>query len=625
MPPGTETAMTDDTSFSWSFSLGTTGTGVAGATTPDLVALDRIETHPLPDGLVLLENPENGRKAVMTADSRSILERCREFRTLEEHVASVTGAIKELRDHPDDVRQVLKAVGDAGMMVSGRAFCERLRPAAPGRGGPPLTGVVTTWERPRALRRLLESVRENGDAGVLEQLLVVDDSRTPQNREENAAIVASFAGRLPFPVRYVGASEQRRFMERIIEQVPEHEEAVRFLVDRERWHAMFSVGLARNLGLLLTVGQRAAFLDDDILCSLYESPHAQPGVAFSATDLEADFYRENGEWERFLCREHRDPLAVHHDCLGLNLDQALHRAGVARVEAESLRGMPADLLRSVDGDSRILTSALGSFGDPGTGSLEWLTAIGPDSRARLLRSDEALAHALRHRRSWLGRTRPTFTPAFNMSQSMGFDNRALLPPYFPILRIEDRLFGNMTRFLHPRSLCLEHPYAVPHLPIPERPWTPDDFRPMPDEAFPLFFVDYVANAGESCEAADTETRLGALGQFFLELAGRPDPALVRLYRSMRTAAQVTRSEQLARLREESAGAPAAWTRHLDEAVGRYREAISRPQGGEAVTGQPADLSGDELIGFWRRGWSAFGQAILAWPRIRDAAARAGAG
>jgi len=83
--------------------------------------------------------------------------------------------------------------------------------------------IITTHERPRMLRRAVESARA---AGEDVEVVVVDDAST----DETASVCASISG-----IRYVRVGSNRR------------------------------VAGARNVGLLASVGEYVAFLDDDDL------------------------------------------------------------------------------------------------------------------------------------------------------------------------------------------------------------------------------------------------------------------------------------------------------------------------------------------------------------------------
>src|ERR1043165_2484920 len=80
--------------------------------------------------------------------------------------------------------------------------------------------IITTHERPRMLRRAVESARAAGEAV---EVVVVDDAST----DETASVCASISG-----IRYVRVGTNRR------------------------------VAGARNVGLLASVGEHVAFLHD---------------------------------------------------------------------------------------------------------------------------------------------------------------------------------------------------------------------------------------------------------------------------------------------------------------------------------------------------------------------------
>jgi len=59
----------------------------------------------------------------------------------------------------------------------------------------------------------------------------------------------------------------------------------------------------------------------------------------------------------------------------------------------------------------------------------------------------------------------------------------------------------------------------------------------------------------------------------------------------------------------------------EQGVGQLRDGLDRASGKDfPLAGQPAGLSGDDLVGFWRDTWRDFAEALRAWPEIREAAA-----
>jgi len=207
-----------------------------------------------------------------------------------------------------------------------------------------------------------------------------------------------------------------------------------------------------------------------------------------------------------------------------------------------------------------------------------------------------------------------------MSQITGLDNRQLLPPYFPILRGQDRLFGRMLDFVFPTSVCLDYPWAVPHLPMPEREWALKhlDFTPKPD--FPMFFVDQALDYKAVCRSTSPVDRLDVLASLFRDLAGTPTQTLVNLQRDKSLATGADMLNRLDGLLASSASAPVDWQNYLRNGITQLNkglEAISRDS--FPIKGSVGQLEGEDLVVFWRQCWTGFANALDAWPEIRQAA------
>ena len=76
--------------------------------------------------------------------------------------------------------------------------------------------------------------------------------------------------------------------------------------------------------------------------------------------------------------------------------------------------------------------------------------------------------------SWLGQNGHAFARTATMSQITGLDNSVSLPPYFPVFRGEDLLFGTMLRYLFPVGVVLDYDWGIPHLQLVRRPLDGND-------------------------------------------------------------------------------------------------------------------------------------------------------
>src|SRR5262249_22475134 len=161
-------------------------------------------------------------------------------------------------------------------------------------------------------------------------------------------------------------------------------------------------------------------------------------------------------------------------------------------------------------------------------------------RARLVASAEAYRSAFRSREVLRAVRRPTYADSpFCMTTCFGFDNRAMLPPFFPVQRDSDGIFGLMLQRCGDGGRTGFLPAGVVHEPVPRRLFALDE---MWGEAASIRTADVVMAcllAHESASATPTATRLVRLGRFLQELGALPladFEARVRSFLQFRTMA-----------------------------------------------------------------------------------------
>ncbi len=611
--------MTVQDTFSYSFSSRSARGGPQSQ--PGLFAVDQLSEFPMGDDEFLLRNPRTGQQALVPADyARTLVNYCSVFRSLDEHVAKLMEGSDDAPVRREAIRKVVQSFHDNGLTVSAREICSDLAPdssAVPIDQRPVV--VIFTCDRPQSLQRLLDSVLANCKLHGIERLVVVDDSRSAENGALNQTITAAAGTESPVPIHYFGAVEARDMLDGLIRQLPDQEQAIRFLLDRERWKEQKSYGLARNFGHLLSVGKPLVVFDDDALCEAYVAPFQAEGVAFSVGQREASFYRNHEDWRQQLERCANDPIAGHLQCLGLTVPEALSVLGVERLAEEALRPAPLDFARSLARSSRVLISECGALGDPGTGNTRWLASMPPASRERLVTTPGRLRLALEQRCCWLGRDRPTFRPQSRISQVTGYDNRSLLPPYFPIMRGEDRLYGQMTHYIHLDGVTLDYPWAVPHLPLQERGWSDSENSHAVSSHFPGNMVNNLFGERDECLASDPQSRLRFAASRLQDLAAAPDRTLLRRLADDRHGYRASQIRMLQTQIRESAGLPKDWRDFLDRALRQ----VDASQLGEfrldQVKNDQIRLAGKDLLEFYRAAWTRFGDGLLAWQEMRAVA------
>lgn len=592
---------------------------------PDRVAFDLCKAYPVPGGNLLLHNTRNGKRAMAMPAVYASLLSCQQFQTLDQHVANIIDSNPGMQGQQADIRDVLQSMLDSGIMVSAKKTCDALKhkpetPAEERNPGAPVVAVIT-WERPEALERLLTSIVANCNTGKLHRVYVIDDSRKAENISQNQALVEKFASELEIPLQYFGQDEQQSLLDDLIKRLPEHENSIRFLADQSRWKEHWTSGLARNLALLLSCGRRLVMMDDDSLCDVYNPGRPKPDITFSDDPREADFFANEQEWAARHQAMNPDPVDRHMQCLGLTFSEALDVLGQNHLKPAGFTNATALLTSELKPDSPVLMTECGSFGCPGTDRNTWLPDMAPGSLKRMMASEQKINNALNSRLVWSGRNHPHFAPRPNMSQITGFDNRQMLPPYLPIERGEDRLFGYLLDFIFPTAVTLDYPWAVPHLPIPQRQWQENDRDFTPGHSFPMFFFEQVIERKSTCLGRSPTARLKALSAWFNDLAAAPDDSLGAMYRDTRLRNNSEQLQHLTSLLAADESAPAGWQDYLQNGIKQLNTDMDQASLQDfPVKGLPDGIEGAELIAFWKNTWSGFAASLDAWPKIREAAA-----
>lgn len=591
---------------------------------PDWVAFDLCRAYALPDGSYLLHNTQNGKRIAARPEVYASLMRCTQFKTLAEHSANIIAENPGMKDQQASIKGVLQQMLDNGIMVSAERVCNQFKTKAETgaeAAGPdaPVVAIIT-WERPQALERLLESIVANCVTGNVHRLYVIDDSRDAENIRKNQAVVQSFVSRVEAPLQYFGQDEQRALLSSLSERLPEHKDAIHFLADQSRWREHWTSGLTRNLALLLSCGRRLVMMDDDSICDVYDPPNPEPRISFSDDARDADFFDNEQEWEYLHQSMNPDPVARHMQCLGLTMSEAVTRLGQANLKPAGLGNATALQVSELQPNSMVLMTECGTLGCPGSGTNTWLPSMAAGSLKRMLKSKKLTTNALTKRKVWSGRNHPHFAPRPNMSAITGFDNTHMLPPYLPIMRAEDRLFGYMLDFVFPSSVTLDYPWASPHLPIPEREWQSRDLNFGPTDSYPFFFVEGILEHKSSCLSDSPTDRLADLSDWFKRMSTASSQALSDMYRNSRLNSSSERLGQLNALLASGESAPVNWQNYLRNGIAQLNkdmEETSRPE--FAIRGFPKDLEGQELVDFWKDVWAGFAASLSAWPEIRQAA------
>ena len=615
--------MSDQPTISYSYQMGSEPEQrKAAGSSPDseLYAFTDCELVNTGNGSVLLIHRHSDAQLIVSPEVTTALASCGVFRTLAEHVKELCTTIPQLSGQQANVIQVLDMVKNAGLLTTASATCERLCPPdIPAAVDLPATrAFIITCDRPAAIERLLTSMLHAGNLSRHEQLILIDDSRDTDNAAKNRELVENFNLTSPRNMRYFGTEQREQLLQSLIERLPEHEAGIRFLIDRKQWAGRPTYGLARTLSLLLSVNKRAIVMDDDVVCAAVKAPYPEDGLTFAAGNREAEFYTSEQELIAQTEREMFDPLTGHAQCLGLSMGQALNQLGTFELTPEDLLHCNVLHLSQWQNTSPVLITQCGTVGDPGTPSTSWIYELDSTSAQRALSGPGGLEAALTHRHYWLGRAKPGFSKLAVMSQITGLDNSALLPPYFPVFRGEDYLFGAMVEYLHPQSVVMEFDWSVPHFPIEPRTGNPAE--PTKSGKGALNWPKCITDKTNYDTQVSAGARLESLTALIRQTAETSDKGLITRYRSEIAENQAGQAGRLNALLETDASRPEPWNAWLRKSAENLNQALNSVAKLQDYTGVDPTTPDEEALNHFRQYANGFADSLAAWPAIRQAAA-----
>jgi len=314
---------------------------------------------------------------------------------------------------------------------------------------------IVTHNRVTSLVACLGSYLENCQRhGRAAEFVVTDDSRSAEVQGHTRAALEVLAHRFHAPIRYAGWREKIRFADALSSESAVRLEIIRFaLLGDER--CTLTTGANRNSLLLDTVDTLVLSVDDDTRCQLATPPEADDALAsFSGYDpTEFWFFPDHASAIEFASFVDIDVLACHEALLGNAVANTGDRAASSRV-AITLHGL---------------------VGDSGMSSPRYYLSLAGASRERLVASPNAYRSAVRSREVLRTvRQRTLSAGPFCMTTFFGFDNRVLLPPFFPVQRNADGIFGLVLQKCVDGSHVAFLPSVLVHRPAAPRAFAPDE-------------------------------------------------------------------------------------------------------------------------------------------------------
>ncbi len=406
----------------------------------------------------------SGEPHVMTFQVLQALDLCREFRTLDEHVARIQSTIPGLAGQYEAVRRVLDGLTQRKLLLSDADFIGRLQ-SAPERARAPMRAVfIRACDRPEQLAHLLASLTDyERRHRANHRYVVIDDSVLAAHINEQRDLLREFARTTGCKVSYIGNAERNKIVEKFTKANPRSRDVLARLVLRQAHPQAqrFGGGRGWNLALLLSAGARLALLDDDERLPLRRAESARPGLDPNPSmSMQARFFASMEQALGAGVEVDEDPFALHLDACGQSLGTLV--CDGYPLARDALRGLNLGRLDLLSPDARIATTQNGSYGSSRTASGLWLYQLGADSRAEFWRDRESYLRNVEAQYLHCG------VDQARVDEVAGFtpftlDNSGFLPCTSPVGRAEDSLGSALTRYCLPDALTIELPVAIGHV------------------------------------------------------------------------------------------------------------------------------------------------------------------
>ena len=477
-----------------------------------------------------------------------------------------------------------------------------------------------TRNRSEELARSVVSYRNAiTDAGGTPSFCVFDDSTDAGIRKLNRDRLLQISPR----IRYVGLEEKQRLAHEIVARGSDIDpQAVSF--------ALFGLpgfedttGANHNALLLTTSGETTFSSDDDTLCEFarLEESTSELELSSAMDPTEYRFFKSWDELHSTVRFERQDILTRHAEILGSSVGEFVTRSGVAgsgHLEARLERCSPSLVHTLMRNGGTVVATATGICGDCGLSDPRYLLAAQGHSREQLMKSETLYRAAASNRLLLRAAPRTTVSEGtYFQGACIALDNRLPLPPFFPVGRNSDGVFGQTIRAFFPDWYIAHLPWAVRHEPSVERHFLPGDLTALSiriAEIVNLLLVTFE----RMVDQAPSMNRLDAASQFFQDVAALSEKDLLEYLRNRYLFHASRYVEYLEAQLLIHGRKPIFWVDDVEAHLERVR---ALPAGSDFCV--PTDLqegrSNEEALTLTRRLVNQFGMLLESWPEILAAA------
>jgi hypothetical protein len=561
----------------------------------------------------------SGDPHVMTFQVLQALDQCREFRTLDEHIARIQSTIPGLVGKRDEIKRVLDSLAQRQLLMSDAQFIERAR-SAPVEQANMRAAFIRACDRPAQFGQLLRSLTDyerRFRAG--RHYVVLDDSVLPAHIDEQRDLLREFARTTGCKASYIGQAERARIIDRLARARPQSRAVAARLLAREAGASAqrFGGGRGHNLALLLGAGARLALLDDDLRLPLKRPEFARSGLdANPAAAQVARFHPNIEEALRDGTEIEQDPFELHLASCG----QLLGALSQYPLDRAALRGMNMARLELVSNGSRVISTHHGSYGSARTEVGVWLYTLDDESRDKFWSDRASYLRNVEAQFVWHGVAQARVLEVAGFTPFM-LDDTRMLPCTNPLGRGEDSLASALIHYSHPETIAFELPEAIGHAQESARvrsDKTQTAFLPRVNH----FLRDYVQRQFGLFKAADTSQRLALLAMVLRDLAASTPADRAAHLREYLGYVRANTIDRLQHQLEAAPAAPVYWQADVRGIVQANAKALLS-KGPPRLGDWPEDIDENGCAHALATELTDMAEALEHWPGLWQVAAEQG--
>ena len=484
--------------------------------------------------------------------------------------------------------------------------------------------VIPTCDRPAALRRCVSTLLSNlARYGRSPRILIADGSVTRDSPVDNQDVAASFKGKYSASVALIGHEERGHLISELVSAGLE-EGVVQFALGGVPDLSIGCFGANRNFLLLMTSGEEFVSVDDDTELSFASASEFQRSSAAEDSVKHVDLgpfmqvraYRDREFLQESVEFGQLDFIGAYESILGARVSEFCPPFGERAIVAGTADS-PAE-------SGRVVLTLSGLAGDCGWGTPSQYLFLSKESLEELTSSNEVYLESITSRDLVQLATTVTLSQRtdYLMATAFAADNRTMLPPFIPVGRGEDSVFGRVVQNTQQDVWFGHLPHAIFHGPVGRRRFARGEIiRSAATTDLSSLMCAMVEQATVKqfpTPGRDVPGSLRELGRSLSAFGGMSIKAFQECIRECRTRLSQSRLAFLEARLGSAGGLAPSYVADLTTYIGRLREGDKREEAGipmEILYGREID---DAL--YWtRKVIATYGELLSVWPDIVDLA------